>query len=185
MKIGKIIILVGAILTLLSTFFFSFGYGPPFDGRTHISGIGFLFNLPEIWGNPGYWIATFPAYTSEDTILIYTFSILYLIFILSGFIQLVGLKSKYVAIIGSIIAIVFGIMMTIYITDTQIGDLGPMNRFQALFFSVPIANGVWPLDVPIVGGLGFFNHTLTLGTITLIVGGAVGMVGGILGIKDI
>ena len=185
MKIGKIVVLVGAIITLLSTFFFSFGYGPPFDGRTHISGIGFLLNLPEIWGNPSYWVATFPAYTMADIGLIYAFSILFLVFILSGVIQLVGLKSKYAAIIGSIIAITFGIMMIIYVADIAIGDLGLMNRFQALFYSVPIADGVWPFDVPIVGGLGFFNSTLTLGTITLIVGGAVGIVGGILGMKDI
>lgn len=76
MKIGKILVLVGAILTLVSTFFFSFGFGNPIDGRTHVSGIGFLFNLPEIWGNPAYWIATFPAYISEDTILIISLVIL-------------------------------------------------------------------------------------------------------------
>ncbi len=185
MKIGKLIVLVSAIVTLVSTFLFSFSYGDPIDGRTHISGIGFLFNLPEIWGNPGYWIATFPAYTSEDTMLIYAFSILYLVFILSGVVQLVGLKSKYVAIIGSIIAIIFGIMMIIYSGNIAIGDLELMNRFSGLFFSAPIAPGVWPLDVPIVDMGGWLNSTLSLGTITLFIGGGLGMVGGILGIKDI
>ncbi|MHA2289642.1 MAG: hypothetical protein ACXABG_12735 [Promethearchaeota archaeon] len=185
MKIGKIVILVGAIVTLVSTFLLSFSYGDPIDGRTHLSGIGFLFNLPEIWGNPGYWIATFPAYTSEDTMLIYLFSILYLSFVLSGIIQLVGLKSKYVAIIGSGLAIAFGIMMTIYVFFIDVGGLITMNRFSALFFSAPIAPGVWPLDVPLGVIGGWLNSTLSLGTITIFVGGSLGLVGGILGIKDI
>ena len=185
MKIGKILVLVGAIVTLVSTFLFSFSYGDPIDGRTHLSGIGFLFNLPEIWGNPGYWIATFPAYTSEDTMLIYLFSILYLIFVLSGVIQLGGLKSKYVAMIGSIIAICFGIMMVIYGTYAEIGDLALMNRFSALFFTAPLVDGVLPLDVPIVYIGDWLNSTLSLGAITIFVGGGLGLVGGILGIKDI
>ncbi|GAG94599.1 unnamed protein product [marine sediment metagenome] len=57
MKTGKIFVLLGALLTLVSTFFFSFGQTNGADGRTYISGIGFLFNLPEIIGDVNYWMA--------------------------------------------------------------------------------------------------------------------------------
>ncbi|MFX1569281.1 MAG: hypothetical protein ACFFCV_13030 [Promethearchaeota archaeon] len=184
MKKGKLLVLLGAVLTLISTFLFSFAQTISFDGRTLSSGIGFLFNLPEIWRNPGYWIATFPSYTVADTPLIYLFSILYLIFVLSGVIQLVGAKIKYVAIVGSVLTIVFGALLLVYFNDLG-GDLEAMNRFSALFLSAPIAEGVLPLHVPIINSNSFAYQTISLGTIILFVGGSLGLVGGVLSIKDI
>ncbi len=180
MKIGKHIVLVGSLITLLSTFYFSFAQVTNFDGRTLSSGIGFLFNLPEIWGNPQYWIDTFPYYYPNDTMLIYLYSILYLFFIFSGFIQLVGLKSKYVGIFGSCLTIAFGIVLIIYFNDIDIGDIGRLNRFSALFLSSPIIEGILPLDIPIVNIISFAYLTISLGTITLFIGGSLGLVGGIL-----
>lgn len=180
MKIGKPVVLVGSIITLFSTFIFSFAQVMNFDGRTLSSGIGFLFNLPEIWGNPEYWMVTFPYYYSTDTMLIYLYSVLYLIFVLSGFIQLAGLKSKYVAILGSCLTIAFGIVLIIYFNDIDIGDIGRLNRFSALFLSPPILGPILPLDIPIINVTSFAYQTISLGTITLFIGGGLGLVGGIL-----
>jgi len=80
MKIGKILIIVGAILTLVSTFFFSFGQTAGTAGRTHISGICLLFNLPMIFISTDYW----EAFSGGETILIYTFSIVFIVFLFSG-----------------------------------------------------------------------------------------------------
>ena len=185
-QLGKQLVLIGAMITLVSTYFFSFAQVVDgFDGRTRSSGIGFLFNLPEIWGNPEYWINTFPYYYPDDTMLIYLFSVLYLIFMLSGVIQLVGLKIKYFTIIGSGLAIAFGIVLTIYFNDTDIGDIGRLNRFSALFLSPPIIERLLPLDIPIFYGTWFVYRTISLGTITLYIGGGVGLVGGILDIVNI
>jgi hypothetical protein len=180
MKIGKILVLIGAIVTLFSTFFLSFGQTNGLGGRSYISGIGLIFNLPEIFGNPAYWISTFPGYTSEDTILIYLYGILFVIFALSGVIQLVGLKNKYVAIIGSGLTLAFAIMVMVYLT----APADVWKRFGALMWSDSIMS-IWPLDISIIASSVWGYQYISLGAITIFIGGALGLVGGILGIKDI
>ena len=177
MKIGKILVLVGAILTLVSTFFFSFGETLDLIGRTQISGIGFLFNLPDIFLNVAWW----ETYNGGTAMLIYIFAIVFIVFVISGVIQLVGLKSRSVAIIGSIIAITFGIFLVMYITHTPPWDI---NRYSSLFWNVPIVDGILPFELPIMAVTNVAYANLSLGTITLFVGGGLGLVGGIIGIKD-
>ncbi|MFW9937368.1 MAG: hypothetical protein ACFFD5_06940 [Candidatus Thorarchaeota archaeon] len=179
MKIGKILLLIGAILTLLSTFFFSFGVTAGTDGRTLISGIGFLFNLPEIFGDVAYW----NSFNGGEIALQYTFAIVFILFVFSGVIQLGGLKNKYVAFIGSLIVIAFGIYLVINLTHTPPLDL---NRYSSLFWRAPIVDGILPLDIRIieVNTIPVVYLYLSLGTITLFIGGALGLVGGFLGRKD-
>ncbi len=179
MKIGKFLVLLGALLTLVSTFFLSFGQTNGTDGRTLTSGIGFLFNLPEIFGNVAYW----NGINGGETVLQYTFSIIFIVFVLSGIIQLLGLLNKYVGIIGSLIALAFAITIIIFIT-VDVPGWG-FNRYSSLLWRAPIVDGILPLDVPLITASGIFYQVYSLGTITLIAGGALGLVGGILGIKDI
>ncbi|MFW9972383.1 MAG: hypothetical protein ACFFDF_19510 [Candidatus Odinarchaeota archaeon] len=179
MKIGKILILIGALLTLFSSFFLSFGQTNGADGRTYASGIGFLFNLPSIIGNIGYWV----GFNGREAMVIYIVSIVFIVFLLSGIIQLIGLINKYVAMIGSVIVI--GISIAIILAVMIDSPGWGMNQYSSLLWAPPIANGVWPLDVPIVGASGVFYQNLSLGTLTLIIGGSLGFAGGILGIKDL
>jgi len=178
MKIGKILVLLGALLTLVSTFFFSFGQTNGADGRTYISGIGFLFNLPEIITDVNYWV----AFSGGEAMVIYIVSIVLLVFLLSGIIQLVGLANRAVAIIGSLIVLSLSIviMLAIFIDIPGWG----LNQYSSLLWLAPIVDGIWPLDVPIVTVGTAYYQTLSLGTITLVAGGGLGLVGGILGIKD-
>jgi len=178
MKIGKILIVIGALLTLVSTFFLSFGQTNGADGRTYTSGIGFLFNLPQIWGNVAYW----NGFNGGETVLQYVFSIVFIFFVLSGVIQLAGLANKYVAIIGSLIVLAFGITMIIFITVDIPG--WALNRYSSLLWRGSIVDGIWPLDVRIIGASGVFYQGYSLGTFTLIAGGCLGLVGGILVKKD-
>jgi len=180
MKIEKIIIIIGAVITILSTFFFSFGQTINIDGRTYASGIGFLFNLLEIFGNPGYWISTFPSYTSEDIVTIYILGVVFTIFVFSGFIQLVGLKNRYIGISGAILTIAFAITITYLISPPAID----LKRFGALFWNAPILDGVWPLDIAVINANWYGYLNISLGTITLYIGGGFGVAGGILGILD-
>lgn len=179
MKIGKILVLIGGILTIISTFLLSFGQTNGTDGRVYISGIGFLFNLPDIFGNVAYW----NGLNGGETALQYTFSVLFIVFVISGIIQLVGLVKKYVAIIGSLIAVAFGITLMIFIfVDTPSWG---MNRYSSLLWAAPPVDGILPLDIPLASMSGIFYQFLSLGTITLLIGGGLGLVGGILVIKDL
>ncbi|MFX1454628.1 MAG: hypothetical protein ACFFDB_04575 [Promethearchaeota archaeon] len=176
MKTGKILIIVGAILALVSTFLLSFGQTNGTDGRTLSSGIGFLFNLPEIFGNVAYW----NTFNGGETTLQYVFTVVFIIFVFSGVIQLVGVANKYLALIGSLIVIAFGIMMIIFIAVDTPG--WGFNRYSSLLWRAPI--GIIPFDVSLIDASGVFYQTYSLGTFILIAGGALGLVGGILEFKD-
>ena len=179
MKVSKILILLGALLTLFSTFFLSFAQTNGLDGRTQASGIGFLFNLPSIIGDVSYW----EAFNGGEVGVIYIVSIVFIVFLLAGIIQLVGLINKYVALIGSIIVIGVSIAIILAITVNISG--WDMSVYSTLLWATPIADGIWPLDVPVVETSGLFYQNLSLGTITLIIGGVLGFTGGILNFKDL
>jgi hypothetical protein len=114
--------------------------------------------------------------------VIYIVSIVLLVFLLSGVIQLIGLTSRVVAIIGSLIALSLGIVIILAITIDVPG--WGLNQYSSLLWRAPIVDGVWPLDVPIMAASGTFYQNLSLGTILLVAGGDLGLVGGILGIND-
>ena len=178
MKIGKIFVQIGAILTLVSTFFFSFGQTNGADGRTYISGIGFLFNLPEIIGDVNYWV----IFNGGEVMVIYIVSIVLGVFLLAGIIQLIGVVNRAVALIGSLIALSLGIVIILAVM-IDIPGFG-LNQYSSLLWRAPITDGIWPLDVPIVAASGVFYDALSLGSITLVAGGGLGLIGGILGVKD-
>ncbi|MFX1280373.1 MAG: hypothetical protein ACFFA3_13275 [Promethearchaeota archaeon] len=179
MKISKILILVGAILTLFSTYFLSFAQTNGADGRTYASGIGFLFNLPSIIGDLAYW----EGFNGGEAAVINIVAIVFIVFLLAGIIQLVGLINKYIELIGSIIVIGMSIAIILAVM-IDISGWG-MNRYSSLLWEQPLAEGVWPLDVAIVDASGVFYQHLSLGTITLVVGGGLGFAGGILSFKDL
>ena len=112
MKNGKILVLLGALLTLVSTFFFSFGQTNGADGRTLASGIGFLFNLPDIITDVKYWV----AFNGGEVLVINIVSIVLLVFLVSGVIQLAGLANRVVAIIGSIFVLSASVIILLAIS---------------------------------------------------------------------
>ncbi|MHA2119775.1 MAG: hypothetical protein ACW990_01085 [Promethearchaeota archaeon] len=170
MAAGKILVLIGALLTLVSTFFFAFFH---VVGDVYGSGIGFIFNIPEIMADADL-IATF---IGTEVMVIYIVTIVFIVFLLSGILQLVGLINRVVALIGSIIALGIGILFMLIMWDL----LPDMNLYTILLVDNAIVDGIWPLHVP-VGT--FALGTVSLGTYTLVAGGGLGLVGGIIGVKD-
>ena len=167
MGTGKILVLVGGLLTLVSTFFLSF-YG--IGGGVYGSGLGFIFNIADIMANPG-------NYVPGETMTVYIVAIVYIVFLISGVLQLAGLASRVIAIIGSIIVLAVGILMLLVLLNA----LPAYAPYATLFEHSAIVQGVLPLDVPLVS---VPSVTISLGTFTLLAGGALGFVGGILGTKD-
>ena len=165
MGAGKILILIGALLTLVSTFFLTFGETLFLD--IYASGIGFLFNIPDIITDAD----VFALLMGEEVMIVYILAIVYIVFLLSGILQLVGLASRVVAIIGSILPIVVGAL--IILIYSEILD---MAQYTILFWREPIVDGIFPFDLPL--------GAVSLGAYTLLAGGVLGLVGGILGTKD-
>ena len=149
MGASKIYFLIGGLVTLLATFLFSFHtYFPGLD----IYGIGFMMNIPAL-------------FTSGD-ILVIIMTIVFIIFLLSGIFILLGVKSRVVAIIGSLFAIgVSGYFIFVF----YIGMLDP--QFAFMFLDDAIIEGILPLNIPI--------GTISIGPILLLAGGVLGLIGGI------
>ena len=158
METGKILIILGGILTLLGTYVFAiYGSAGLFAG----SGIGFIINLPDLFGNAD----AIALATGWDVIFIYIFTILFLIFLASGILQLAGIKSRILAFIFSLFPLVVGAMILIlFYTDI----LGPTTGIFTLYFIGEHFADFFPIIVNL-GDVG-------LGTYFLVAGGVLGLV---------
>ena len=153
MALGKIFIILGALLTILGTYVFAvFGVTATVVG----SGLGFAMNLPSIIGiSPG-----------SDAVVFYIMVVVFIGWLASGVLQLVGLKSRIVGLIFSLFPLAVGLMFVLFIyTDI----LGLMTFVFMLFTSGNLIGGFYPILVDL--------GTLGLGTYFLIGGGALGLIG--------
>lgn len=152
-----ILIIIGAVSTLLGTFLFAlFPSFPPLVG----SGLGFAINLPSIF-----------TYTPAPTeaIVFYLMLVLFIAWLPSGVLQLVGLKSKVVGLIFSLIPLAIGIMFVLLVYTTI---LGTMTAIFFLMTSGEVYFGFIPYLYELFG--------MGLGVYFLIAGGALGLIGSIL-----
>lgn len=159
MALGKILIILGALLTILGTYVFALFL---FWAGVVGSGLGFAMNLPDI-------IALDPGSLGADPIIFYFMLVLFIIWLASGVLQLVGLKSRIVGFIFSLFPLGIGIMfMLLFYTDI----LGYMTALFTFFTIGEHFADIFPILVSI-GDLG-------LGAYFLIAGGALGLVGSIM-----
>ena len=131
MAIGKIFIILGALLTILGTYVFAvFGITATVVG----SGLGFAMNLLSIIGvDPG-----------SDAVVFYLMLVVFIGWLASGVLQLVGLKSRIVGLIFSLFPLAVGSMFVLFIyTDI----LGLMTFVFMLFTSGDLIGGFYPILV--------------------------------------
>jgi hypothetical protein len=155
-----ILIIIGALLSILGTYAFAIVLF--FPGVTG-SGLGFAMNLLDI-------IAIDPSVLGADAIVFYLMLVLFIVWLVAGFLQLVGLKSRIVGIIFSLVPLAMGVVFLL-LFYTEI--LGPMT---ALFTFMTIGEQygeIFPIFVDLGGGVG-------LGAFFLLGGGVLGLIGSIL-----
>jgi hypothetical protein len=95
-------------------------------------------------------------------------TIVFIVFLLSGIFILLGVKSRILAIIGSLFAIGVGVyfMLVFYL-----GVPFEISQFAFVFLDFAIVEGILPLS---------FNFgTISVGPILLLGGGVIGLIGGI------
>ena len=164
MGAGKIFCILGGILALVASLFFSFYSFELIPGTTEYGfGIGLFINFGAIFENAD--------------ILAIVLYILYAVGVISGLFILIGAKSRVIAIIGSTFALLLGILLLIrFGLEINLGfDISSSLLF---FWGTPIIDGIIPFDLPL--GLG----TMSLGTVLLVGGGVLGFIGGIIGTSD-
>jgi hypothetical protein len=164
MGAGKIFCILGGIIALVATLFFSF-YAIEISPGVFLTGygIGLFMNFTTIF--------------TSGNILAIVFGVLYAIGVVSGLFILIGAKVRALAIIGSIFALLLGILLLLIIGLSI--SLGVDIDFSMGFFiAEPIVDGILPFNLAL--GLG----SMTLGTVLLIGGGVLGLIGGIMGTSD-
>jgi len=164
-----ILIVIGAVLSILGTYVVALYGGGPFAA----SGIGFLLNTvggglfdPTLIAGADL----YAAIAGIEVWLFYIILVVFLIFLVAGILQLVGLKSRVVGLIFSLIPLGVGIFfLLLFYTDI----LGGISGTFALFFLGEPIGGFLPIMIDIGDGVG-------LGAFFLLGGGALGFVGSIL-----
>jgi len=164
-----ILIVIGAVLSILGTYVIALYGGGPFVA----SGIGFFTNtfVGGFFGLP--FIADPATYAAAAGIEVWLFFVIlgvFLVFLVAGFLQLVGLKSKVVGAIFSLIPLGVGVFFLL-LFYTEI--LGGISGTFALFFIGEQIGGFIPIMIDIGDGIG-------LGAFVLVGGGALGFVGSLL-----
>lgn len=153
MAVSKIFIILGALLTIMGTWVFAvFSMSSTVVG----SGLGFAMRLIDIIGiDPG-----------ADALVFYLMLVVFIIWLASGVLQLIGLKSRIVGLIFSLFPLAVGLMFILFMY-TEI--LGMMTFVFMLFTSTDVIGGFYPVLVQL--------DVLGLGTYFLVGGGALGLIG--------
>lgn len=173
-----LLIIIGAVLTILGTYVFSIYGGFGYAG----SGIGFIMNsfvgnqpplfYPSIIADSAGWA----AYMGIEVWLLFVLLGLFLVFLLAGFLILVGLKSRVVGLIFSLFPIGVGVMFVL-LFFTEI--LGPISgSFGTLFLGEQIG-GFLPVHVDL-GAISPALSGVGLGSFFLLGGGTLGLIGSVL-----
>lgn len=154
MGAGKVFCILGGLLVLVGTFLFPFFY----VGTSYASYLGFLLNLGTL-------------FTMGDS-LITIMIIVFLVIMLSGIFILIGAKSRAMAIIGSLLAIIMAAywFLVIYM------DLSYLDNLGLMFVGSALVEGIIPYPLSI-GAPG-------LATWLFLGGGFLGFIGGIIGPSD-
>jgi len=153
MAVGKILIILGALLTILGTYVFALLLiFPGYVG----SGLGFAMNLFDI-------IAVDPG---ADALAFYFLLVVFIGWLVSGVLMLVGLKIRIVGILFSLFPLGVGLIIVLLLyTDI----LGMMSVIFTLFTTGEHFGDFYPILVQL-GDLG-------LGVYFLLAGGVLGIVG--------
>ena len=159
MALGKIFIIFGALLSILGTFAFAI-----FRFFLDVgSGLGFALKIGQI-------IATDPIFLGIEPIIFYLMLGIFMIWLVSGVLQLVGLKYRIVGIIFSLFPLAIGIMF-ILVFYTSI--LGFVSSIFTLFTVGDHFGGFFPIFIDLGANKG-------IGAFFLVGGGILGLIGSIL-----
>ncbi len=156
MALVKVFIIIGALLTLVGTYLFAINGVVGLVG----SGIGFIINLFDLFTNA----VVYATVVSIDVWLFYILLVVFAIFIISGGLQLIGIKSRAIGFVFSLFPLGVGVMFVL-LFYTEI--LGPISSLLALFFTGGQIENIYPILINIGGGTG-------LGAFFLIGGGLFG-----------
>jgi hypothetical protein len=170
LETGKLLSIIGGIITLLATYVFSW-FVIDISGTLYYGhGVGVFISLPYTIGNAD----TIAASWGPDVpgFAIYIVAGVLIFFLISGLLMLFGVKSRALAIIGAIMPIAIAIAVLFGPLSVPPNVLSYISPFSSE------ALGVYPFNIAI--GPSGYGATVALGDYLLLGGGVLGILGGIL-----
>jgi len=152
MAFGKILMILGGLITIVATYVFAFYELIP--ATLYGWGIGAWAFVPDVF--------------ASGEIMLILIEIFIILFLLAGVIQLIGLKSRVVGLIGSLLAL----GGFIYFMLIEFSLISSTAIYALLFAGVPIG------PLPIHVGVGSFA---SLGAYLLAGGAVLGIIGTFVG----
>ncbi|NHJ20968.1 MAG: hypothetical protein EAX91_08505 [Candidatus Lokiarchaeota archaeon] len=167
MEKGSILSLISGIIVLVGTFFLTWFT----VGLADASGIGLIKNLSDYFTNA----AIVAALWGVPTFVIYIVGACYILFLASGVLILIGVKSRALAIIGSLMPIA----MTMAILFGSLDMPADIINYVGVFLDTGgIIPGIIPYTLEIGPSGTLSMATVALGTYVMLVGGIIGFISG-------
>ena len=165
MKIGKLLAIIGAVLSFFGILFFTLLDG---GGLLFIYGIQGFINIPEIFGTIGDFIA---LGLGVDKWVIIVIEIIIILYLISWLFQFLGAKFRIFSLLGSILPLIVSIVIFLLALGVTADFLVQIGAFIVLaLLGTPLVDGVIPVDVAL-GTTG-----LALGSILVFLGALISFV---------
>ena len=165
MKIGKLLAIIGAVLSFFGILFFTLLDG---GGLLFIYGIQGFINIPEIFGTVGDFIA---LGLGVDKWVIIVIEIIIILYLISWLFQFLGAKFRIFSLLGSILPLFVGIIVFLVALGVTADFFVNILLFLIVTLAgAPLVDGVIPLDI----ALG--TSGLTVGSILVLLGALISFV---------
>jgi len=162
---GKVITLIGGILTLLGTYTLTWFLFPSLTNIPHAWGYGGIKTLMDLFTDT----EKYANYYELDIWVIYIIAALVIWFLISGILQILVMKKRVLGIIGSIMPLVMSILILISVSFALIPEI--LKYLEIFADPAPISRGVFPLNYNIAG------RNESIGTYFLCAGAVLGIIG--------
>lgn len=165
MEKGSILSLISGIIVIAATFLLTWFT----VGAANASGIGLIMNLSDYFTNA----EAIAILWGVETFVLYIVAACYILFLASGVLLIIGVKSRVVAIIGAIMPI----LMAIAILFGSLDMPADIITYVDVFLDI---EGLIPDIIPYTLELGpsgtVSTATVALGTYVMLGGGVLGLI---------
>ncbi len=165
MSARKPLMVLGGLLTLVSMYVLSIYR----SGALYVWGYPAIQLIPDMFMNPGAYVVSLPDLAG------YLVAVLFVLFLISGVLQLLGVASRAVGVLGGVFACAgAAYFVLVLLTGTSILPL-EAAAYIDLFAGVEFVPGIIPYHFPVMATV--YPGTMGLGAIVLVAGGVLGLIG--------
>ena len=160
-KAGKILALLGGILVIVGTYFFTLG--EVIVDTSYFWGVGGILNLGAVF--------QYATSGASDAWQAWIVGIVIIIYLISGLIILLGIKSRIAALFGSLVPLAISVIFILAIFGVSV--LGMYGLYFLFLGSEPVIANVFPFtfEYPSLapGGLGWGAMMVALGSLLALI----------------